>query len=113
MRKIISSCSERPNSQIWLRKKADIIRKLQGGGGVKKKKIPALSSNEAKETESNRRIFRYLTTEKKERCYCNKSELELFGSEKIQLAIDNSSIVEIHPIASIPDSNTIEFQITG
>ncbi|GFX27000.1 uncharacterized protein TNCV_803001 [Trichonephila clavipes] len=48
-----------------------------------------------------------------ERCYCTKSELELFGSEKIQLAIDNSSFVEIHPIASISDSNTIEFQITG
>ncbi|GFT65710.1 uncharacterized protein TNCV_4680351, partial [Trichonephila clavipes] len=94
--------------------KADIIRKLQGGGGgVKRKKIPALSSNEAKETESNRQIFRSLTTEKMERCYCTKSELELFGSEKIQLAIDNSSFVEIHPIASISDSNTIEFQITG
>ncbi|GFY04092.1 uncharacterized protein F54H12.2 [Trichonephila clavipes] len=48
-----------------------------------------------------------------ERCYCTKSELELFGSEKIQLAIDNSSFVEIHPIASISDSNTIEFQIIG
>ncbi|GFU51469.1 uncharacterized protein TNCV_81141 [Trichonephila clavipes] len=40
-----------------------------------------------------------------ERCYCTKSELELFGSEKIQLAIDNSSFVEIHPIDSISDSN--------
>ncbi|GBM57140.1 hypothetical protein AVEN_36160-1 [Araneus ventricosus] len=48
-----------------------------------------------------------------ERCYCTKSELELFGPEKIQLAIENSSFVEIHPVASISDSNTIEFQITG
>ncbi|GFX47331.1 uncharacterized protein TNCV_4992362 [Trichonephila clavipes] len=48
-----------------------------------------------------------------ERCYCTKSELELFGSEKIQLATDNSSFVEIHPIASVSDSYTIEFQITG
>ncbi|GBM56906.1 hypothetical protein AVEN_227395-1 [Araneus ventricosus] len=48
-----------------------------------------------------------------ERCYCTKSELELFGLEKIQLAIKNSSFLEIHPVASISDSNTIEFQITG
>ncbi|GFT48594.1 uncharacterized protein F54H12.2 [Nephila pilipes] len=48
-----------------------------------------------------------------EKCYCPKSELELFSPEKIQLAIDSSSFVEIHPIASISDSSTIEFQITG
>ncbi|GBM54309.1 hypothetical protein AVEN_234130-1 [Araneus ventricosus] len=48
-----------------------------------------------------------------ELCYCTKSELELFGPEKIQLAIENTSFVEIHPVASISDSNTIEFQITG
>ncbi|GBM37204.1 Uncharacterized protein F54H12.2 [Araneus ventricosus] len=48
-----------------------------------------------------------------EKCYCTKSELELFSPEKIQLAIDSSSFVEIHPIASISDSSTIEFQITG
>ncbi|GBM45510.1 hypothetical protein AVEN_210239-1 [Araneus ventricosus] len=48
-----------------------------------------------------------------ERCYCTKSELELFGPEKTQLAIENSSFVEIHPVASISDSNTIEFEITG
>ncbi|GFT04648.1 uncharacterized protein F54H12.2 [Nephila pilipes] len=47
-----------------------------------------------------------------EKCYCTKSELELFSPEKIQLAIDSSSFVEIHPIASISDSSTIEFQIT-
>ncbi|GBN84936.1 hypothetical protein AVEN_265772-1 [Araneus ventricosus] len=48
-----------------------------------------------------------------ERCYCTKSELELFGPEEIQLAIEKTSFVEIHPVASISDSNTIEFQITG
>ncbi|GFR19612.1 uncharacterized protein TNCT_375181 [Trichonephila clavata] len=48
-----------------------------------------------------------------EKCYCTKSELDLFVPEKIQLAINHSSFVEIHPVASISDSNTIEFQITG
>ncbi|GFT65433.1 uncharacterized protein TNCV_1902071 [Trichonephila clavipes] len=41
--------------------KADIIRKLQGGGGgVKRKNPSALVKREAKETQSNRRIFRSL-----------------------------------------------------
>ncbi|GFU26639.1 uncharacterized protein F54H12.2 [Nephila pilipes] len=48
-----------------------------------------------------------------EKCYCTKNKLELFSPEKIQLAIDSSSFVEIHPIASISDSSTIEYQITG
>ncbi|GFX36400.1 uncharacterized protein TNCV_3671551 [Trichonephila clavipes] len=48
-----------------------------------------------------------------EKCYCTKSELDLFLPEKIQLAINQSSFVEIHPVASISDSNTIEFLITG
>ncbi|GFW78509.1 uncharacterized protein TNCV_5110501 [Trichonephila clavipes] len=44
-----------------------------------------------------------------EKCYCTKSELDLFTSSPIQLAIDRSSFVEIHPVASISDNNTIEF----
>ncbi|GFR27398.1 uncharacterized protein TNCT_222071 [Trichonephila clavata] len=48
-----------------------------------------------------------------EKCYCTKSELDLFVPEKIQLAINHSSFVEIHPVVSISNSNTIEFQITG
>ncbi|GBM86884.1 hypothetical protein AVEN_207395-1 [Araneus ventricosus] len=48
-----------------------------------------------------------------ERYYCTKSELKLFGPEKIQLVIENSSFVEIHPVASISDNNSIEFRNTG
>ncbi|GFW01592.1 uncharacterized protein TNCV_4085071 [Trichonephila clavipes] len=40
-------------------------------------------------------------------------ELDLFLPEKIQLAINQSSFVEIHPVAYIPDSKMIEFLITG
>ncbi|GFT70804.1 uncharacterized protein TNCV_4162981 [Trichonephila clavipes] len=48
-----------------------------------------------------------------EKCYCTKSELDLLTSSPIQLAIDRSSFVEIHPVASISDNNTIEFLISG
>ncbi|GFT76120.1 uncharacterized protein TNCV_4314251 [Trichonephila clavipes] len=48
-----------------------------------------------------------------EKCYCTKSELDLFTSSPIQLAIDRSSFVEIHPVVSISDNNTIEFLISG
>ncbi|GFV45893.1 uncharacterized protein TNCV_2322511 [Trichonephila clavipes] len=48
-----------------------------------------------------------------EKCYCTKSELDLFTSSPIQLAIDRSSFVEIRPVASISDNNTIEFLISG
>ncbi|GBN58751.1 hypothetical protein AVEN_17020-1 [Araneus ventricosus] len=93
---------------------ADVLRKLRGGGGVRRKKINAIQSNEAIETESDRRLFRSIMPEKNmERYYCTKSELELFDPEKIQLAIENSSFVEVHPVASISDSNTIEFHRIG
>ncbi|GFT88599.1 uncharacterized protein TNCV_905081 [Trichonephila clavipes] len=48
-----------------------------------------------------------------EKCYCTKSELDLFTTSPIQLAIDRSSFVEIHPVASISDNNTIEFLISA
>ncbi|GFY28659.1 uncharacterized protein TNCV_3440261 [Trichonephila clavipes] len=48
-----------------------------------------------------------------EKCYCTKSELDLFTSSPIQLAIDRSSFVEIHPVSSISDNNTIEFLISA
>ncbi|GFT56895.1 uncharacterized protein F54H12.2 [Trichonephila clavipes] len=48
-----------------------------------------------------------------EKCYCTKSELNLFASAPTQLAIDRSSFVEVHPVASISDNNTIEFLISG
>ncbi|GFY22234.1 uncharacterized protein TNCV_3298771 [Trichonephila clavipes] len=48
-----------------------------------------------------------------EKCYCTKSELDLFTTSPIQLAIDRSSFVGIHPVASISDNNTIEFLISG
>ncbi|GFY22159.1 hypothetical protein TNCV_3298021 [Trichonephila clavipes] len=47
-----------------------------------------------------------------EKCYCIKRELDLFTTSPIPLAIDRSSIVEIHPVASISDNNTIEFLIS-
>ncbi|GFV84684.1 uncharacterized protein TNCV_4296661 [Trichonephila clavipes] len=67
-----------------------ILQKLKGGGirkGIKRAKMG--------------------------KCYCTKSELDLFLPEKIQLAINPSSFVEIHPVDSISDSDTIEFLITG
>lgn len=48
-----------------------------------------------------------------ERCYCTKSELELFESPPVQMAIDRSSFIEIFPVASIADNPTIEFFIPG
>ncbi|GFR12765.1 hypothetical protein TNCT_225931 [Trichonephila clavata] len=42
-----------------------------------------------------------------------KSELDLFTTSPIQLAIDRSSFVEFHPVASISNNNTIEFLISG
>ncbi|GFT25897.1 uncharacterized protein F54H12.2 [Trichonephila clavipes] len=48
-----------------------------------------------------------------EKCYCTKSELDLFTTSPIQLAIDRSSFVEMHPVASISDNNSIEFLISG
>lgn len=48
-----------------------------------------------------------------EKCYCTKSELDLFVTNPIQLAIERSSMIEIHPLSSITSSNTIEFQISG
>ncbi|GFX21471.1 uncharacterized protein TNCV_1398851 [Trichonephila clavipes] len=54
-----------------------------------------------------------LICEKMETCYFTKSELDLFTTSPIQLAIDRSSFVEIHPVASISDNNTIKFLISG
>lgn len=48
-----------------------------------------------------------------DKCFCTKSELDLFTSSPIQLAIDRSSMLEIHPIASITSSNNLEFLISG
>ncbi|GFX62986.1 uncharacterized protein TNCV_1100791 [Trichonephila clavipes] len=48
-----------------------------------------------------------------EKCYCTKRKLDCFTTSPIQLAIDRSSFVEIHPVASISDNNTIEFLISG
>lgn len=48
-----------------------------------------------------------------EQCFCTKSELSLFDYAPIQMAIDRSSFVEIHPVASISDNPTVEFLIPG
>ncbi|GFS90657.1 uncharacterized protein TNCV_4098401 [Trichonephila clavipes] len=91
--------------------KKDILRKLKGGGGVKRKKQS--SHGDRPREKSLARKTCLLICEKIEKCYCTKSELDLFTSSPIQLAIDRSSFVEIHPVASISDNNTIEFLISG
>ena len=48
-----------------------------------------------------------------DKCFCTKSELSLFDQAPVQMAIDRSSFVEIHPVASISDNPTIEFLIPG
>lgn len=44
---------------------------------------------------------------------CMKSELDLFNSVGVQLSIDSSSFVEIHPISSLTEKTPIEFHISG
>lgn len=44
---------------------------------------------------------------------CMKSELDLFNNVPTQLSIDDSSFVEIHPIAALTREAPIEFYITG
>lgn len=44
---------------------------------------------------------------------CLKSELDLFNNVGIQLSIDSSSFVEIHPISPLTDKTPIEFHISG
>lgn len=44
---------------------------------------------------------------------CLKSELDLFSTTPVQLAIDDSSFVEIHPLASLSQNSPIEFYISG
>ncbi|GFQ65920.1 uncharacterized protein F54H12.2 [Trichonephila clavata] len=44
---------------------------------------------------------------------CLKSELDLFSTLPTQLAIDSSSFVQIHPLASLSDTAPLEFYISG
>ncbi|XP_023238249.1 uncharacterized protein LOC111637071 [Centruroides sculpturatus] len=47
-------------------------------------------------------------------CPCTKSELDLFSTVSTQLAIDNTSEVIVHPVATISDSRApIEFYVSG
>lgn len=46
-------------------------------------------------------------------CPCLKSELDLFTVSPTQLAIENSSFIEIHPVASLKEKTPIEFVISG
>ncbi|XP_067122532.1 uncharacterized protein F54H12.2-like [Centruroides vittatus] len=47
-------------------------------------------------------------------CPCTKSELDLFSTVSTQLAIDNTTEVIVHPVATISDSRApIEFYISG
>lgn len=43
---------------------------------------------------------------------CLKSELDLFNTSAIQLGIDHSSFVQIHPVSSLTDKTPIEFYIS-
>lgn len=43
---------------------------------------------------------------------CLKSELDLFTSQPIQLAIEDSCFVEIHPVATLGDKSPIEFYVS-
>lgn len=42
-----------------------------------------------------------------------KSELDLFSALPVQLAIEESSFLEIHPVASLNNASPIEFYISG
>lgn len=44
---------------------------------------------------------------------CMKSELDLFNNVPTQLSIDESSFIEIHPIAALTHQTPVEFYITG
>lgn len=49
----------------------------------------------------------------KEGVACLKSELDLFNNVAVQLGIDSSSFVEIHPLASLTDNTPIEFYVSS
>ncbi|GBM97297.1 hypothetical protein AVEN_27065-1 [Araneus ventricosus] len=98
------------------------LKKLRGGGALKTVK----KKKSTRKQQTKRRKFSSqddCLAKKIKLCsniasffpkdHCTKGELYIFVPEKIQLAIDNSGFVEIHPVASISDSNTIEFLITG
>ena len=40
---------------------------------------------------------------------CLKSELDVFSAQPIQLAVEDSSFVEIHPVASLSEKSPLEF----
>ncbi|GFT03748.1 uncharacterized protein TNCV_411401 [Trichonephila clavipes] len=83
--------------------KKDILRKLKGG--VKRKKHRVHGDRQREKSLARKTCL--LICEKMEKCYCTKSELDLFTLSPIQLTIDRSSFVFIHSVASISYSNTI------
>ncbi|GFS56109.1 uncharacterized protein TNCV_1650451 [Trichonephila clavipes] len=46
-------------------------------------------------------------------CTCVTSDLDLFNVSPVQLSIDSSSFIEVHPIASLGDNTPIEFFISA
>ena len=46
-------------------------------------------------------------------CECAKSELDLFTLQPTQTSIEESAVVEYHPISSIQNKGPIEFDVTG
>jgi len=46
-------------------------------------------------------------------CECAKSELDLFTLQPTQTSIEDTTVVEYHPISSIQNKGPIEFDVTG
>ena len=44
---------------------------------------------------------------------CMKSELELFTSPNVQVAVEDGFWTEYHPLATLTDQSPIEFAVTG
>ena len=46
-------------------------------------------------------------------CECAKIELDVFSVPPTQISIEYGNYVEYHPLSSITDSGTIEFDVTS
>ncbi|GFU51746.1 uncharacterized protein F54H12.2 [Nephila pilipes] len=82
--------------------------------GYKKKEIlqeKSFSTYQAKPKEIERN--RYFLIMDSRACACVKSELDLFSVSPVQLAIDESSFAEIHPVATLSDRTPIEFYVSS
>ncbi|KAF8795203.1 Protein turtle like protein [Argiope bruennichi] len=89
--------------------------------GYKKKEIieqKSFSACQATSKEFNGRN-RYILVMESQRtiesrgCACLKSELDLFNVNPVQLSTEDSSFIEIFPVASLSEKTPIEFYISG